>query len=316
MTRPCGRSARHTVSVGAPASVVHGLLADAPRWPLFLPSCVHAERLDADARTDELLVWTWTDGQVRGGLVRRTLRPAERAVDFVEFADDAASGPGPQASGTWSVEPEGAGRCLLTLRYERLRPDPFEPPHSLARQVRGRLGEIRDAAERWETLDESLLSLTDSARVDGAPELVYDLLHRIGDWPELLPHVDEATVREDRPGVQHVTLGLGTPQGGEPLTVTCVRLCFPHAGRIVNKARVEHELIAAYSGEWSLVPDASGSTVTSTHHVLLRPGALDPGPPPDGARARLRVGAWLTGTDRDTLDLLKWHAESPVRRLR
>ncbi|MFJ9041464.1 SRPBCC family protein [Streptomyces sp. NPDC102406] len=328
MSGRCGRSARHTVSVGAPASVVYGLLADAPRWPLFLRSCVHAERMDADARTDELLVWTCTDDQVRGARLRRTLRPAERTVSFEEFATDAtdatdpASGPGPQASGTWSVErddPAGEGRCLLTLHYERLGPGPFETPQAVARQVRDQLDqveEIKAAAERWDTFDESLLSLANSARVDGAPELVYDLLHRVGDWPELLPHVDEATVREDRPGVQRVTLGLGAPPTGEPVTVTSVRLCFPHAGRIVHKEQVAHELVAAHSGEWSLVPDASGLTVTSTHQVLLRPQALAPGPPVDGAPARLRVGEWLTGTDRETLALIKWHAESPVRRLR
>ncbi|WP_420038139.1 SRPBCC family protein (plasmid) [Streptomyces sp. cg28] len=308
MSQRCGRSARHTVSVAAPASVVYGLLADAPRWPLFLPSCVHAERLDADARTDRLTVWTAADGHVRRAQLRRTLRPVERTVDF----EETTAGPGPGTVGTWSVEPEhprGDGRSALTLHCEWPRPAPDEDPLAPARLVRRRLAQVRDAAERWDTLDESLLSFANSTRVEGPPELVYDLLYRAEDWADLLPHVDGARVREERPGVQHVALDLGDPLTGEPVTATSVRLCFPHAGRIVHKASAGRGPIAAHSGEWSLEPDASGLTVTSTHHVLLRPAA-------DGSAARLRVREWLTGTDRETLDLIKWHAESPVPRLR
>lgn len=47
----------HTVEVAAPAGVVYGMLADAARWPVFLPSVVHVERLDFDGVQERLRMW-------------------------------------------------------------------------------------------------------------------------------------------------------------------------------------------------------------------------------------------------------------------
>lgn len=302
-------STRHTTSVAAPASVVYGMLADAPRWPVFLPSCVHVERMESDGTGEHLWVWDVVGDLVRSSRVKRVLRPSTRSIDFEEFAADAASWP--VAAGTWSVEPDGE-RSTLTLRYEE------RPPGALDAQAGLRLDAVRRAAEQWDTLDELLFSFEDSTRVDGPSELVYDFLYRVEDWADLLPRVDSAQVTEELPGVQIAAVDSYAAHTGATVTAEAVRLCFPAAGRIVYKETVTPDLIAAHTGEWSVEPDASGLTVTSAHHVLLRRDAIEPvlGEGACPADARLYVREWLGRADQEALGLAKWHAESPVRRLR
>ncbi|MFI9754714.1 SRPBCC family protein [Streptomyces collinus] len=314
-------SARRTVPVTAPAHVVYGMLADAPRWPVLLPSYVHVERMDFDGAGETLLAWEFEDGRVRSSRLRRTLRPQARSVDFVQ--EDPAW-PGDTVAGSWSVEPDGAERSLVTLRHEAPHPFTAAGPDGLGADVEERLARLREAAERWDRLDELLLAFEERLRVDGPAELVYDFLYRVEDWPELIPHVDDSSVREDRPGTQVVVLDTGatdagpTAGSGEASGSETVRLCFPHAGRIVFKETAPPGPIAAHSGEWSLVPDETGLTVVCAHRVLLREESVEPtlgaGALPVDARRHVRER--LGRESRETLRLAKWHAESPVRRLR
>ncbi|QFZ78452.1 hypothetical protein GFH48_38960 [Streptomyces fagopyri] len=313
------------VEVAAPAGVVYGLLADAVRWPVFLPSYVHVERLDFDGTQERLLVWEVADeagapgGHVRSWHTRRVLRPQDRTVVF-EQEDQAR--PGLVTSGVWTVRPAGETRCVLALRQERVLPVLLAADDSRLRadadaDVRSRLGLLRGAAEQWEELDELLLSFEDRIRVEGPAELVYDFLYRIEGWEERLPHVEGTRVREDAPGVQVVLADTCGAQGGT-VTTRAVRLCFPHAGRIVYKETLTPRLLAAHSGEWSLLPDASGVTVVSAHRVMLRQDAVarELGENTSLLEARRHVHGWLSRADRQALDLAKWHAESTVRRLR
>jgi aromatase len=231
------RTTRHTVSVAAPASVVYGILADALGWPVFLPSCIHVERTEADGTGGELLwLWEFVDGRVRSSRVRRVLRPRIRSIDFEEFAGDETSWPGAVAAGTWSVEPRDSTSSSVTLRYEELSPGRTATPDVLEADVRLRLGEVGQMAEQWDRLDELLLSFEDRARVDGPPELVYDVLYRVEDWADLLPRVDSVRVSEERPGIQIAVLDTSATHTGLTVTSEAVRLCFPAAERIVYKA--------------------------------------------------------------------------------
>ncbi|MFE9427055.1 hypothetical protein ACFYNO_29275 [Kitasatospora sp. NPDC006697] len=305
-----------TVPVAAPAGVVYGMLADTLRWPLFLASYVHVEQLDFDGVEEQLLVWEIEADRVRSQHARRTLDPQARAVSF-EQRD--ADWPGDTATGRWSVEPQGPDRSLLTLRQER----PWAgasptTPGLLEAEVRGRLARVREMAERWDRLDELLFSFENRVHVRGAAELVYDFLYRIGDWADLLPHVEWTTVTEDRPGVQFAAVGsCAAPDGGSSAS-EAVRLCFPHAGRIVHKERTTPALIAAHSGEWSLLPDEDGVTVVSAHQVMLRASDMVPvlGEGACPADAREYVREWLGRADAEVLGLAKWYAEDTVRRLR
>ncbi|MER5399785.1 SRPBCC family protein [Streptomyces sp. NPDC002599] len=348
--------ARHTVAVAAPPGVVYGLLADAPRWPVLLPSCLHVERVDFDGVQERLQVWHLRQGQVRCAHARRTLHPQERRIDF-ELQDFLP--PGVPESGSWNVSPQGAGRCLLTLCRRRPAapaPGAREPGETgeagvLQAQVRAQLEAVREAAERWDRLDELLLSFEDSVYACGSPEIVYDFLYRVGDWADLVPHVERAEVTEDRPGVQQTLLHTSDPGTGDTSVSRAVRLCFPAAGRIVHKqipdagqaapeqipdaGRAAPEqipdagravsgqvpasgLVAAYYGEWYLEPDASGVRVACAHQVMLRESVLH-GAPGSGvlpADARRQVREWLGRTSTQALTLARWHAESALRRLR
>ncbi|MET7986405.1 MULTISPECIES: SRPBCC family protein [unclassified Streptomyces] len=307
-------SARHTVPVAAPAGVVYGLLADAPRWPVLLPWFVHVERVDFDGARDSLMLWYLHEGQVRSARARRRLHPGERRIDF-EVTEPLL--PGPPTHGSWNVSPEDGGRCLLTLRQERPA-GPGPAPGALGAQVREQLAAVREAAERWERWDELLLSFEDSVHVLGSPEIVYDFLYRIADWADLVPHVERAEVGEDRPGVQRAVLHTSDPGSGDTSVVEVVRLCFPAAGRIVHQQTAGPGLLAAHYGEWSLEPDARGVRVVRTHQVMLRESALEPalGAGAQPVDARRHVREWLGRTGTETLTLARWHAESALRRLR
>ncbi|MFF2363753.1 SRPBCC family protein [Streptomyces sp. NPDC058122] len=355
-------SARHTVEVAAPAGVVYGLLADAPRWPVLLPAYVHVERVDADAAGDRLRLWHLRGGRVRSVLARRALHPGLRRIEF-EHRDPLA--PGAPTYGSWNVSPDGPGRCLVTLHQQS--PPPSGPPPGppttpgapeipglpevpgasvesgapgtpdapgvldasdvsgvsgvldvFEARVRAEVAAVRVAAERWDRLDELLLSFEDSVYVCGSPEIVYDFLYRIGDWADLVPHVERVEVGEERPGVQRTVVHTSDPDTGDTAVFEGVRLCFPAAGRIVHRQSVTPDPIAAYYGEWSLEPDACGVRVVHRHQVMLRESAVEPAP---GASAlsvdvRRQVREWLGRTSTETLTLARWHAESALRRLR
>ncbi|MFH8342757.1 SRPBCC family protein [Streptomyces sp. AM6-12] len=307
-------SAQRTVSVAAPAGVVYGLLADSPRWPVLLHPFVHVERIDFDGTEENLRLWRLRDGRVSSVSARRVLRPQERRIEF-EARDDLL--PGAPTSGVWSVAPDGTDRCLLTLRQERPA-GPWEDSRTLESDVLSDVVSLREAAERWDRLDELLLSFEDSVYVCGSPELVYDFLYRVGDWAELLPHVDRAEVTEDQPGVQATVLHTWAPETGETLVSEAVRLCFPAAGRIVHKETVTPDPVAAHYGEWYLEPDETGVRVVSLHHVMLRESAVEAvlGGGALLVDARRHVREWLGRSSTETLDLARWHAESAVRRLR
>ncbi|MGQ4388838.1 SRPBCC family protein [Streptomyces sp. SAS_270] len=172
-------------------------------------------------------------------------------------------------------------------------------------------------AECWENLDELLLCFEDSVRVEGPAELVYDFLYRIGEWSELLPHVEWTSVVEDVPGIQLAAVDSCGAQDGQSFTTHAVRLCFPHAGRIVFQETLSEQLIAAHSGEWSVVPEGEGVRAVSEHRVLLRAEAVEAvlGPGADLALARREVRERLGRAAVEALQLAQWHAQSAVRRL-
>ncbi|MEV7444057.1 SRPBCC family protein [Streptomyces sp. NPDC091204] len=315
-------ASERTAWVAAPAGVVYGLLADAVRWPLLLPSYVHVERMDFDGVRERLRVWDVREDRVRSFHVRRVLDPHARTVAFEQ--EDTAR-PGVPTAGVWTVEALGDTESLLTLRQERtLEGLPAAESERSRREWQAepaeQLAHVKGVAERWERLDQLLFSFEDSVRVDGPAELVYDFLYRIGDWPERVPHVESVGVVEDVPGVQLATVDTCAAPGGRTVTTRSVRLCFPSAARIVDKELTTSPLIAAHSGEWSLVPvpDGGGVRVVCARRVMLREEAVGEvlGAGTDLVEARRYVRTWLGRAGTETLRLAGWHARSAVRRLR
>ncbi|MET9412414.1 aromatase/cyclase [Streptomyces sp. NPDC002935] len=305
----------HQVSVAAPAGVVYGLIADALRWPLFFTPTVHVEQLEFDGGRERLRMWATANGRVTSWTSRRTLDPQHRRV---AFRQELPAAPLRSMAGTWTVDALTPDRCRLTLLHDfTVDGDRLDEVAWVRRATdtnsRAQLDDLRHLAERWGRLDDLVLSFEDTVRVHGPAELVYDLLYRIGDWPELFEHVTRLDHTEDEPGVQIMSMDTRTPDGPSH-TTRSVRICFPHAGRIVYKQTATAPLLAAHTGEWSVVPDERGVTVLAQHSVVLREENITTvlGEHADVHQARRHVRQVLGRTSTTILGLARRHAHSAV----
>ncbi|MFG3510710.1 aromatase/cyclase [Streptomyces sp. NPDC047821] len=307
-----------SVEVAAPAGVVYGLLANAVQWPLFFPPNVHVERLEFDGRNERLRMWATAGGRVRSWLSRRVQDPQERRIDFRQLNPEA---PVETMNGTWTVEERPGGGSLLSLHSDFTvigdRPEDVAwVERALAANTGAELDSLKRLAERWGRLDELVLSFEDSVRVNGPAELVYDFLYRVGDWPELVPHVSRLDLTEDTPGVQVMAMDTRTADGNTHTTES-IRICFPHAGRIVYKQTATPALMDAHTGEWTVTPDETGVTVTSQHSVVLREENIERvlGEGATLEQTRRYVREALGRNSTATLNLAKRHAETAIRML-
>ncbi|MFI2620597.1 aromatase/cyclase [Streptomyces sp. NPDC018584] len=306
----------HSVEVDAGAGVVYGLISDAVQWPLYFPPNVYVERLEFDGTQERLRMWATANGEVRSWISQRVQDPQERRIEFCQTRPQA---PVHTMRGSWIVEERPGGTSLLTLLHDFTVLD--DRPEDVAwvtsacdSNSRAELDNVKRLAERWTHLDELIFSFEDSVRVKGPAELVYDFLYRVADWPDLIPHVSRLQLTEDSPGVQVMSMDTLTADGTAHTTES-VRVCFPHAGRIVYKQTVTPALMEAHTGEWSVVPDATGVTVVSSHSVVLREEAVTRvlGPAADLSTARRYVRQALGRNSTTTLELAKRHAESAIR---
>ncbi|MFI6875849.1 aromatase/cyclase [Streptomyces sp. NPDC050400] len=305
----------HSVQVDAAAGVVYGLISDAVQWPLYFPPNVNVERLEFDGTHERLRMWATANGEVRSWISERVQDPQERRIEFRQTVPQA---PVETMHGTWIVEERPGGTSLLTLLHDFTvvgdRPDDVAWVESACdTNSRAELDNIKRLAERWTRLDELVLSFEDSVRINGPAELVYDFLYRVGDWPDLIPHVSRLDLTEDSPGVQIMSMDTLTADGSTHTTES-VRICFPHAGRIVYKQTTTPALMEAHTGEWSVVPDETGVTVVSQHSVVLREEAVTRvlGPAADLTTARRYVRQALGRNSTATLELARQHAESAI----
>jgi aromatase len=306
------------VDVNAPAGVVYGLLADTTQWPLFLSPSVHVERLDFDGFQDRFHMWVTANGSVKSWLSHRTLDAPGLRIDFRQ---EVPAAPVVTMGGSWIVEPRGPHRSQLTLLHDFAVAGDRRADIDWTREVtdsnsRAELAQLKSAAERWNRLDGLLLSFEDSVRINGPADLAYQFLYAVGDWPQHLAHVARAVVTENEPGVQLLTTDTVAPDGAVHTTES-LRVCFPHAGRIVYKQTAPPALLAAHTGEWSLIPDERGVTAVSQHSVVLREEAVESvlGPGADLAGARAYVREALGRNSTATLACAKQYAETAIRTL-
>ncbi|MFD0312660.1 aromatase/cyclase [Streptomyces flavalbus] len=305
-----------TVQLAAPAGVVYAVLADAATMPLYFLPCIHVERLHFDGEHERTRMWALMNGQLRSWTSSRHLDPVARRIEFCQQRP----GPAPDSiRGVLTVRDRSPHTTELELRFGARTPGAPPPPawQSWIAHLdsHSQLAGLKNFTERWTRLDDLVLSFEDSVRINGPAELAYDFLYRAGDWPGLVPHVTAAHLTEDAPGVQRLALQTLTDTGSR--ATSAVRICFPHAGRIVYKQTACWDLLASHTGEWSVVPDATGVTVTSRQSVVLREEHLTTGPGAGQhlARARRHVRTVLGQNCLALLALAKQHAETAVRML-
>ncbi|MFH0246530.1 SRPBCC family protein [Streptomyces sp. HK10] len=319
----------HHAAVDAPAGVLYGLIADALRWPVFLPPTVHVEQLEFGGEWERLRMWVTANGEIKPWTSRRTLDPVAHRVDFRQ---EVLPRPVTAMGGSWVVEQRGPERSLVTLHNDfsvadNAHDDVDWMRRAIAANSRAALASLKHLAERWRRLDDLVLSFEDSVHVtgpedpDGLGELVYGFLHRFGDRTDAVPGATRIDIAEHRPGVQFMTVELACA-GGAARTVESVRIGFPHAGRIVYKDIRDAEqpaLLAAHTGEWSVEPEASGAgvTVVARHHAVLDEDSLQEwyGDGADAARtAREALCSQLARRSSATLRLVKEHVEGALAR--
>jgi aromatase len=308
----------HEVEIAAPAAVVYGLIADARRWPLVFPPNVHVERLASDGTHERLRMWATANGTVKSWTSRRRLDPAGRRVDFRQ---EVSAAPLTGMGGSWIVEERGAHACRLVLLHDFTvgadRPEDVAwVERATDTNSRAELGRVGELARRWPGLAERTLSFEDSVRIAGPAGAVYDFLHDAAAWPRLVPHVDRLELTEESPGVQVMSMDTRTADGTVHTTES-IRVCFPDALRIVHKQTVTPALLDAHTGAWTVVPDATGVTVTARHDVILREEAVEPvlGAGATVADARRHVREALGRTTAATFTLARRQAErAPARR--
>lgn len=322
---------RHSVEVAAPAGVVYALLADAVRRPLYCPPVLHVERLDFDGTRERLRVWENTGGHVRSSLSARVHYPHERRIAFQQLRHEA---PIESMGGEWTVEEAAGGRSVVTVRHAFTGTGTGDHSDDVAwvglvtgDNACAELESLRRIAESQNGLDDLELSFEDSVRVNGPGELVYDFLYRAADWPGLVPHVQQLQLTESAPGVQVLDYDVLQPDGAVH-PAGAVRLCFPHAGRIVYKQTAPSAPVAAHTGEWWVLPDEQGVRVIAHHSVLLDEAAVRalagvggsalgrvPRAPSGMERVRLGLRESIGRASLATLELAKRHAESAVQAL-
>lgn len=306
----------HSTEVAAPAGVVYGLISDAVRWPLFFPPNVHVERLEFDGTNERLRMWATAGGELRSWISERLQDPQARRIEFRQSHPQA---PVESMLGVWQVEELPGGTARLTLLhdftvYGDRAEDAAWVEQAIDTNSRAELAGLKGLAERWKRFDELVLSFEDTVHIDAPEKAVYDFLYRVGDWPRLIPHVSRLDLTENAPGVQVMKMDTLTADGASHTTES-VRVCFPHAGRIVYKQTVTPALMEAHTGEWSVVSDATGVTAVSQHSVVLREDAVERvlGPGADLAQARRYVREALGRNSTTTLELARRHAESALR---
>lgn len=304
----------HTTDVAAPAGVLYGLVADAAKWPLYFAPNIHVERLAFDGTDERLAIWATANGRVTSWVSRRRLDAAARRV---EFRQEVPAPPLSAMTGTWIVEPLGTERSKLTLLHD------FSVPGDRAEDVawveratdtnsRAELAGLARLGERWARLDDLVMSFEDSVRVAAPPEPVYAFLERVADWQRLLPHVTRLDVTEQG-AVQVMSMDTLTADGASHTTES-VRVCLAESGRIVYKQTRTPALMEAHTGCWTVAGDATGTTVTSQHSVVLREEAITAvlGEQADLSSAREYVRRALGRNSTATLNHARQYAQRPT----
>ncbi|BET45154.1 MULTISPECIES: aromatase/cyclase [Actinomycetes] len=300
--------AEHAVNVAAPAADVYDLVADAQRWPDVFGPTVHTEVLEETEQHQVLRIWAFANGRVRDWTSRRSLDPSARTVTFRQVV---SAPPVASMGGVWRIG-ETADGCRVTLLhdYRAIGDDPEALrliETALDTNSTAELGALKTTAERLAQSAQLRFGFSTHRDIDGSPREVFDFLARAESWPSRLPHVARLDLREEEPGVQHMTMDTYGPDGSVH-TTSSVRLCFPERGLIVYKQTAPPPVMTGHTGRWLVesVLDDSGAPVvraTSWHTVVLDPDGVRRvlGPSTRLAEARAMVRRSLDANSSATL---------------
>lgn len=265
----------HGVEIGASAETVYGLIADVTRWPTVFPPTVHSEQIERGARDERIRLWATANGAVKTWTSRRELDPDALRV---RFRQDVSQHPVAAMGGEWIIARAGASRCVVRLLHD------FQAVGDTTENVRwisaavdrnstAELASLKAAAENAKGRERLTTTFSDVVHVAGDRADVYDFVNEAGLWSERLPHVARVELTEEVAGLQVLDMDTRTADGSVHTTKS-VRVCFP-VDAIVYKQLLTPKLLSAHTGRWDFTERAGGgTTVTSTHTIVLIPEAI------------------------------------------
>ncbi|GAA1364802.1 SRPBCC family protein [Catellatospora chokoriensis] len=294
--------------IAAPAAVAFEIINDLRHWPQFFPDGVHAEP-DADGAN---VRWWALDGDaVRQWSTTRTVDRAGLRV-VTEQRDCAA--PLVSVRTEWAFAPQGEQACEAELTVTVTAVPGDAGADAAAAQLEGAeeiVSRVKGLAERWDELEQLVISFEDPLFIAGQPQQVYEFLYAADKWPERVPHVTALSMTEDQPGVQFFDMDTVTPEG-RAHTTRSVRVCLPH--KIIYKQIGLPKLLDAHTGHWHFVETPEGVTVHARHTATIKPSALNLlGDDTTVADARRYLRRVLSTNSLQTLRHAQAYAEEPAR---
>jgi aromatase len=302
---------QHTVTVGAPADAVYGLIADAANWPRVFPPSVHVEQTPLGGGEETIRIWATANDEVKSWTSRRRLDPAARTV---AFRQEVSQPPVASMGGTWTVRPLSRTACDVVLDHDFTAVG--DTAENLAwigqavdRNSGPELERLRATAELAARMPELSITFDDEVTIQGSAVDVHNFIWRAEAWEERLPHVKRVVLTEPGEGVQ--TLEMDTlAKDGSRHTTKSARVSFP-PGRIVYKQLQVPALLTVHTGEWILRDTPAGLSATSRHTVVVNPDTVTAvlGADATVADARDFVRAALGANSLATLGHAKRYAE-------
>jgi aromatase len=312
MLQQTHREVEHHVTVQASADQVYQLIVAVQDWPHIFPPTVHAEVIESGGDWERIRIWATANGEVKNWTSRREL---DASVRRIHFKAEVFRHPVAEMSGTWLVEEQAGGGCLVRLlhAYRAVADDPDNLAwidKATDENSRSELGALKAAAEAASSSQSPLLTFEDRVRVDGSARDVYDFLNEAQLWRDRLPHVMRVSLQEETPGIQVLEMDTKTKDGSAHTTKS-VRVCLPHAS-IIYKQTTLPPLMLVHTGRWQIDERPGGVDVTSRHTVVINEAVIGKflGETAGLAEAKQFVRNALSGNSMATLEHARQYAES------
>ncbi|MFF7726123.1 aromatase/cyclase [Streptomyces sp. NPDC008001] len=275
MTEPRRHHTEHTLDVSAPPEVLYGLVADVTTWPAIFGPSVHVHHLERGERAERFEIWATVNGKVSTWTSRRTLDPEALRVTFRQERSQA---PIASMGGEWIFEalPGGGTRVVLLHDFTAVGDAPETVAAvnaALDRNSPEELAALARIAEYGGTASDVVFSFTDTVELTGSAADAFDFVNRADLWAERLPHVRQARLTEDVPGIQDLEMDTVTADGSAH-TTRSTRICRGPEW-IAYKQHVMPKLLLGHSGLWHFTDKPGGGAVaTARHTVAVNPEAV------------------------------------------
>lgn len=311
----------HRTRARSAAGPVYRLLADHDNWPRIFPPFVHLENLGPCRRNDALPVtlpgceriamWSVSGDAIEHWVALR--RKDERALR-IDFHPEAVEPPLESICRTWTVREVSGGECVIGMECAfSVRGDDAATLASVrdavAEGAAAELLAVRIAAELEATFPQLLLDIEDSVPIEAPASAVYDFLYAAHRWPERIPEVLRAEVREGPARTQ--ILELDTRESdGRVLTTKAARVGIAHR-KIAVKQLLLSPIGSHHHVQWLIDETPDGTLVTARQKVVIQESGVAAvlGPGTDLAGARSFVRRELSEQARMILDQARFHME-------